>query len=125
MIWKQALTAVLFHNLKQLVMDIKNTAALSFSFSGSIPSHYDQYQGPMHFEPYALEIVKRIEPSRVQIALEIACGTGRVTRHLRNVIPSSSKLIASDISPDMLGVAKEKLKTANIDWQIIDAQELP
>jgi SAM-dependent methyltransferase len=57
--------------------------------------------------------------------LEIACGTGRVTRHLRTVIPSASKLIASDISPDMLAVAKEKLKTANIDWQIIDAQELP
>ena len=70
-------------------------------------------------------MAKRIDPSPVKVALEIACGTGRVTRHLRTLIPSSSKLIASDISPDMMGVAKEKLKTANIDWQIFDAQELP
>lgn len=87
--------------------------------------HYDQCLGPMYFEPYAIEVSKRIEPSAVSIALEIACGTGRVTRHLRQGIPASAKLIASDISPDMLAVAKEKLKDLNIDWQIIDAQQLP
>ncbi|WP_276501811.1 class I SAM-dependent methyltransferase [Terrimonas pollutisoli] len=106
-------------------MDIKNTAPAPFSFSGSVPHHFDQYQGPIFFEPYALEIAKRIEPSSVHLALEIACGTGRVTRHLREVIPAASKLIASDISSDMLAVAKEKLKAVNVDWQIIDAKELP
>ena len=106
-------------------MDAKNMPSASVSFSGNIPHHYDQYQGPIFFEPYALEIARRIDPSHVQVALEIACGTGRVTRHLRTAIPPSSKLIASDISPDMLAVAREKLKTLNIDWRIIDAQELP
>jgi len=106
-------------------MEIKNTAPAPFSFSGSVPQHYDQYLGPMYFEPYAIEIAERIDPSSVQVALEIACGTGRVTRHLYKVILPASKLIASDISPDMLAVAKEKLKTLNIDWQIIDARELP
>jgi len=104
-----------------------NTAPVSpppFDFSGSIPNHYDQYLGPMFFEPYAIEVSNRIDPSSIDVALELASGTGRVTRHLRNVLPSTSKLIASDISPDMLAVAKEKLKAANIDWQIIDAQEL-
>jgi len=106
-------------------VETKNTPTLSFNFSGNIPMHYDRYLGPLYFEPYALEIAKRIDPSLVKIALEIACGTGRVTRHLRTIIPSTSKLIASDISPDMVGVAKEKLKTADIDWQIFDAQDLP
>jgi ubiquinone/menaquinone biosynthesis C-methylase UbiE len=78
----------------------------------------------MFFEPYAIEVSKRINPSAVQVALELACGTGRVTKHLRNVIPSNAKLIASDISPDMLAVAKKKLQSANIEWQIIDAQDL-
>jgi ubiquinone/menaquinone biosynthesis C-methylase UbiE len=61
----------------------------------------------------------------VSIVLEIAAGTGRVTRHIREHIPSSAKLIASDISEDMLTVAKKKLSHLNIDWQKIDAQQLP
>lgn len=101
-----------------------NSAALS-NFAGSIPKHYDQYLGPMFFEPYAIETSKRIDPSSVQIALEIGCGTGRVTNHLRKVLPATSKLVASDISPDMLAVAKEKLKAFSIDWEVIDAQQLP
>ena len=87
--------------------------------------HYDDCLGPMFFEPYAIEVAKRINPAPVQVALELACGTGRVTRHLRNVLPANAKLIASDISPDMIAVAKEKLSSANINWQIIDAEKLP
>ena len=81
--------------------------------------------GPMYFEPYAIEVSNRVDASSVQVALELAAGTGRVTRHLRSVLSPGAKLIASDINPDMLAIAKEKLKGANIDWQIIDAQDLP
>jgi ubiquinone/menaquinone biosynthesis C-methylase UbiE len=87
--------------------------------------HYDEFLGPMFFEPYAIEVAKRIHPSSVSRALEIAAGTGRVTRHIRKRISSSANLIASDISEDMLAVAKEKLGDLEIDWQNIDAQQLP
>ena len=106
-------------------MDNNSISTPAFDFSGSIPHHYEQYLGPMFFEPYAIEVSKRIDPSSVHIVLEIASGTGRVTRHLRERIPGTSKLIASDISQDMLSVAKEKLRNLDIDWQIIDAQQLP
>lgn len=88
-------------------------------------SHYDEFFGPLYFEPYAIEVAKRIDPDLVSIVLEIAAGTGRVTRHIRECIPISAKLIASDISEDMLLVAKKKLNHLDIDWQIIDAQKLP
>lgn len=101
------------------------TSIHPFNFSGSIPEHYDQFSGPLFFEPYAIEVASRIDSSSVELALELASGTGRVTRHLRNILPRKVKLIASDISTDMLAVAKEKLKSKNIEWQIIDAQELP
>lgn len=87
--------------------------------------HYDQFFGPLYFEPYAIEVAKRIDPVPVSIALEIAAGTGRVTRHIRERIPPSAKLVASDISEDMLAVAKKKLSHHDIDWQNIDAQQLP
>ena len=102
---------------------MSNTDKTTFSVSDL--NHYDHYLGPLYFEPYAIEIASRIDPDSIQVALELACGTGRVTRHLRAAIPATAKLIASDISPDMLAVAKDKLKSSNIEWQIIDAQELP
>src|SRR5688572_23409128 len=80
---------------------------------------YDEFLGPMFFEPYAIEVAARIDPSPVSLALEIAAGTGRVTRHIRKRISASAKLIASDISEDMLAVAKEKLVDPGIEWQNI------
>jgi ubiquinone/menaquinone biosynthesis C-methylase UbiE len=87
--------------------------------------HYDHFLGPLFFEPYAIEIAKRIDPSPVSIALEIAAGTGRVTRHIRERLPASAKLIASDLSEEMLAEAKKKLNHLDITWQKIDAQQLP
>ncbi len=106
-------------------MNTGNTLSQPFDFSGSIPKHYDQFSGPMFFEPYSVEVSSRIDPSSVDVALELASGTGRVTRHLRDVLGSTTKLIASDVSPDMLAVAKEKLKALDINWEMIDAQQLP
>lgn len=87
--------------------------------------HYDHFLGPLFFEPYAIEIAKRIDPAPVSIALEIASGTGRVTRHIRERLAASAKLIASDISEEMLAEAKKKLNHHDIIWQNIDAQQLP
>jgi ubiquinone/menaquinone biosynthesis C-methylase UbiE len=106
-------------------MNKLNAFSQPLDFSGPVPKHYDQFSGPMFFEPYAIEVSNRIDPSAVTIVLELASGTGRVTRHLRAVLPSTTKLIASDISPDMLAVAKEKLKALDINWEMIDAQQLP
>jgi ubiquinone/menaquinone biosynthesis C-methylase UbiE len=106
-------------------MNMDTNSARPFDFSGSIPAHYDEFLGPMFFEPYAIEVSGRIDPSSVHVALELASGTGRVTHHLQKVLSPAAKLIASDISEDMLSVAKEKLNTKAIEWREIDAQELP
>ena len=106
-------------------MRLKDIEIATPGFSGSIPEHYERVLGPMFFEPYAIEVSKRIDPSSANMVLEIGSGTGRVTAHLRKIISATTKLIGSDISEDMLAVAKEKLKELDIDWQIIDAQQLP
>jgi ubiquinone/menaquinone biosynthesis C-methylase UbiE len=104
--------------------DISNRIP-SVDESGDSAAHYDRFYGPLYFEPYAIEVAKRIDPTAVTVALEIAAGTGRVTRHIRERISPTAKLIASDISDDMLGEAKKKLSHLAIEWQHIDAQELP
>jgi ubiquinone/menaquinone biosynthesis C-methylase UbiE len=101
------------------------SASNPIQYSGAAALHYEKYSGPVFFEPYALEVASQVDASSVKIALEIACGTGRVTRHLRSAIAPEAKLIATDLSPDMLQVAKEELKDLPIEWQVADAQELP
>lgn len=88
-------------------------------------TRYEQFFGPLFFEPYAIEVAKRIHSIPVSVVLEIAAGTGRVTRHIREHIPHAAKLIASDISEEMLAVAKKTLRHLDIDWRNIDAQQLP
>jgi ubiquinone/menaquinone biosynthesis C-methylase UbiE len=97
----------------------------SADLPGESATHYDQFFGPLFFEPYAIATAKRINPATVATVLEIAAGTGRVTRHIRERIPVPAKLIASDISEEMLAVAKKKLGHLDIDWRTIDAQQLP
>jgi ubiquinone/menaquinone biosynthesis C-methylase UbiE len=112
-------------NSNRIMTNNNSTVTHSFDSSPESALHYDEFLGPMFFEPYAIEVADRINPSSVSVALEIAAGTGRVTRHIRKRISASAKLIASDISETMLTVAKEKLTDPGIDWQKIDAQQLP
>ncbi|KRT16531.1 hypothetical protein ASU31_10235 [Pedobacter ginsenosidimutans] len=97
----------------------------SADLPGDTATRYEQFFGPLFFEPYAIEVAKRIHSIPVSVVLEIAAGTGRVTRHIREHIPYSAKLIASDISEEMLAVAKKTLGQLDIDWRNIDAQQLP
>ena len=94
------------------------------SFSGSIPRIYDEHLGPLLFEPYALDLVERIKKKPASV-LEIACGTGIVTSNLRRTLPSSAKLTATDISQDMISIARSKMADKRIEWKLVDAQKLP
>ncbi|HEY1202435.1 MAG TPA: hypothetical protein VGE79_15705, partial [Niastella sp.] len=78
-------------------MNDTSTNDPSFDSPGGSAFYYDHFLGPLFFEPYAIEIAKRIDPAPVSVALEIASGTGRVTRHIRKCLMPSAKLIASDI----------------------------
>ena len=49
---------------------------------------YDQDLGPVLFENYGLDTAKRIAALAPRDVLEVAAGTGIVTRHLRNLMPA-------------------------------------
>jgi ubiquinone/menaquinone biosynthesis C-methylase UbiE len=95
-------------------------------FVGDIPKNYDRYLGPVIFEPYARDIAQRLVNRKIQSLLEIACGTGIVTRHLRNKLPMSVEIIATDLNADMFEFAKSKFRDGErVSWQQADACELP
>jgi ubiquinone/menaquinone biosynthesis C-methylase UbiE len=95
------------------------------NFSGSVPQNYDRYLGPLLFEPYAKDLVERINEKNVKRVLELACGTGRVTQHILNKLPAHVQLIATDVNTDMMSVADSKINDVRVIWQAVDAQELP
>lgn len=93
-------------------------------FSGEVPGNYDKYLGPILFEPYALDLIDRLKNERVEHVLELACGTGRVTTHLVDLIPTKGSLTATDLNPGMLELAQSKIQNEKIFWTVADAEDL-
>lgn len=95
-------------------------------FAGAIPKNYDRYLGPVIFEPFARDIARRLVDRKIRSLLEIACGTGIVTWHLRNALPLSVAIVATDLNPDMFEFARAKFRDGEqVQWQQADASALP
>lgn len=93
-------------------------------FKHSTPSLYDQYMGPLLFEPYAKHVAGRLGdlgPARI---LETAAGTGIVTRAVVEAVPGA-KIVATDINPAVVEFAAQHVDSDRVTVQRADAQELP
>ncbi|SFU39995.1 class I SAM-dependent methyltransferase [Nitrosospira multiformis] len=95
-------------------------------YVGDVAIAYDRDLGHVLFEHYAIDIARRATERSVHSVLEIAAGTGIVTRQLRNVLPKDALLSAIDISDSMMDVARAKfLPHEQVTFQIADATALP
>jgi SAM-dependent methyltransferase len=95
-------------------------------FAGDIPAYYDSGLGPHLFVDYAADLVQCAAATEPQRVLEIAAGTGIVTRMLRDALPPSTHLVASDLNPDMLKIARQKFcGTERVEFYRADATALP
>ena len=95
------------------------------SFAGSIPQLYEQYMVPLIFEPYAADLARRVALRQPERVLEIAAGTGVVTRQLANLLAPTVSIIASDLNPPMLAHAAAVGTSRPVDWRQADAMQLP
>ena len=93
-------------------------------FSGSVPANYDKYLGPVLFEPYAIDLAGRLPAGDGLRVLELACGTGIVTRHLRQALGKTGTVVATDLSEPMVAYARDAVPEPGIEWQQADAQAL-
>ncbi len=94
-------------------------------FSGSIPSLYDRYLGPLIFETYAEDLAKRLAALNAERVLETAAGTGIVTRALLRSLPAGASIVATDLNQPMLDHAAGQVPSGRVSWQKADAQALP
>jgi SAM-dependent methyltransferase len=94
-------------------------------FTGNVPERYDRYMVPLLFEPYANDLVERLSQRDDLRVLELAAGTGAVTRRLREALPDGSTLVATDLNEAMVAYARQAVPSAGIEWSAADAQQLP
>ena len=95
------------------------------SFAGSIPEVYDKYLVPLIFEPYAIDLAQRVASLPLTNVLELAAGTGVVTRRLAMALPASVFIIATDLHQPMLDHAAAVGTSRPVEWRQADALELP
>ncbi|MEJ5992558.1 methyltransferase domain-containing protein [Ramlibacter sp. PS3R-8] len=97
--------------------------ATNSHFTG--PQFYDEFMGPVQFAPFAADLADRIPVDLRGKVLEIACGTGLVTRELRRRLLPSVDIVATDLGSAMLDYAKLRVTAGGITWRQADAQDLP
>ena len=94
-------------------------------FAGSIPGLYETYLVPLIFEPYAADLKSRIASRNVTRVLEIAAGTGVVTRALAAALRPDVGIVATDLNQAMLDQAAALGTARPVVWQQADAMALP
>ncbi|MCZ4124650.1 class I SAM-dependent methyltransferase [Streptomyces sp. H39-S7] len=94
-------------------------------FAGSIPELYDDYLVPLIFQPYAEDLARRVADRHPGQVLEVAAGTGVVTRAVARALPGAVDLVATDLNQAMLDHAEAVGATRPVRWQQADAMRLP
>ena len=95
------------------------------AFAGSIPRIYDTHLVPLIFEPYAADLVARLALRPLARVLEIAAGTGVVTRQLASVLAPHVAVVATDLNQAMLDEAAARGTSRPVEWRQADAMQLP
>jgi SAM-dependent methyltransferase len=90
---------------------------------------YETYFGPAIFGPLAELTVALAAPRAGEYALDVACGTGIVTRRLAGAVGAAGRAVGLDRNPAMLEIARTREPDggATIEWQHADliTAELP
>jgi ubiquinone/menaquinone biosynthesis C-methylase UbiE len=95
------------------------------AFVGAIPLIYDRTLVPMFFEPYAEDLASRLGDLDRGRLLEIAAGTGVVTRAIARTLPAPVEIVATDLNQPMLDLAAARLAGRPVEWRQADAASLP
>ena len=99
-----------------------NPAATTFTG----PQYYDAYLGPAQFGPFAQRLALRMPAQPPGDVLELACGTGLLTRELHARLARDVKIVATDLSKPMLDYAAAKSPAMErVEWREADMMSLP
>jgi ubiquinone/menaquinone biosynthesis C-methylase UbiE len=90
------------------------------------PQAYEAYYGPAIFQPLAARTLPRADPQPGEHVLDVACGTGILSRSLAAAVAPTGQVVGVDSNPRMLVEAREQAGRAglSIDFRHGDASAL-
>jgi ubiquinone/menaquinone biosynthesis C-methylase UbiE len=102
------------------------TSATYRQYSGTAAQLYESFFVPSIATPVSAELLRTAALRPGARVLDVACGTGVVTRAAAERVGPTGSVTGVDIAPDMIAVAKTiPAGGAPITWQEADAASLP
>lgn len=94
-------------------------------FAGSVPDAYERFLVPLIFESYADDLATRVAQSSPRSVLEVAAGTGVLTRALSTTLDVDVRITATDLNPGMIERARAVGTSRAVRWEQADVMRLP
>ncbi|MCP3920293.1 MAG: methyltransferase domain-containing protein [bacterium] len=95
------------------------------SFTDDVARFYESTLVPLIFEPYADDLAARVRALEPSSVLEVACGTGVVTRALAKTLPPDCSITATDLNDAMVAHGEQVGTTRPVVWRQANVMELP
>jgi len=104
-----------------------STTAVSFKqYGGNAAENYERYFVPTIGMPFATALLDAAGLHRGERVLDVACGTGVVTRLVAELVGPNGAVAGLDINPAMLAVGRSvRSSGAAIEWHEGSAESLP
>jgi ubiquinone/menaquinone biosynthesis C-methylase UbiE len=95
-------------------------------FSASAPENYEKYFVPAIAAPIAADLMEAASIQPGESVLDVACGTGVVTRLAAERVGGAGRVVGLDVSPAMLAVARSRApRGTRTDWYETSAEAMP
>jgi ubiquinone/menaquinone biosynthesis C-methylase UbiE len=101
------------------------SATLHRVLASSVFDVYDEWLVPLTFQAYADDMAGRLTDLRAGSILEVAAGTGAVTRALAGALPDAVTITATDVVPGMVDRAQRVGTPRPVAWEPANAMALP
>jgi len=95
------------------------------SFTTDVAEFYESTLVPLIFRPYARDLAERARDLAPSSVLEVACGTGVVTRALAEVLPEDCTVTATDLNDAMVARGEQVGTARPVSWRQADVMALP
>src|SRR5262249_10031140 len=107
-------------------MSQSRSGAPGWQLEGNAPLAYDTNIVDVFLRDYSRRIVEVAAIKPGDRVLDVACGTGVVTRLVANKIGSAGQVVGFDLNAGMLARARASRETAAaIEWRVGNATDMP
>jgi len=96
-------------------------------FSESAAQLYQRFFVPAIATPVSSELLNAAALRAGEAVLDVACGTGLISRRSAAAVGANGTVTGIDVSPDMIDVAAatDRPAGAPIEWHVADAESMP